>query len=51
VSDKKEKNKQETGTIQKEPTTSNKPPSYGTRFVQDREGAKANTVQQRNIKK
>jgi hypothetical protein len=51
MSDKNEKSKQETATIKKETTTSNKPPSYGTRLVQDSEGVKANTLQQRNIKK
>jgi hypothetical protein len=51
MSDKNEKDQQETATIKQEPSTSNKPPSYGTRLVQDKEGVKANTVQRRNIKK
>lgn len=51
MSDKHEKSQQETATLKKEPSTSNKPPSYGTRLVQDREGIKASTVPRGNTKK
>jgi hypothetical protein len=51
MSEKNEKSQQETATIKKETSISNKPPSYGTRLVQDREGNKANTVPRGNTKK
>jgi hypothetical protein len=50
MSDKNEKSKQESTTIKKEPSTSNKPPSYGTRLVQDKD-SKVNTVPQVDNKK
>ncbi len=46
MSDNNEKSKQETATIKKEPSTDNKPPSYGTRLVQNKEDIKAIMVPQ-----
>jgi len=51
MSNNNEKSKPETATIKKEPSTSNKPPSYGTRPVQDSEGIKGNVVPKGMTKK
>lgn len=51
MSDKDEKSQQETTTNEKDRSTSNKPPSYGTRLVQNREDIKFIVVPQGTTKK
>jgi hypothetical protein len=51
MSNSNEKSTQETATTKKEPSTSNKPPSYGTRHVQNNEDIEVNVVTRGATKK
>lgn len=51
MSDKNEKSKQEATTNEKDHSTSNKPPSYGTRLVQNKEDIKFIIVPRGTTKK
>jgi hypothetical protein len=50
MSDNSEKTKQETTTNEEDHSTSNKPPSYGTRLVQNKEDIKFIVVPQGTTK-